>query len=430
MREKLWTVGLAACLAAGAWACGQSPRGPGSVEAKAGAPLAGADLDEGLAAAPGRGRGRNRDGAPGRGIGREGGGRGMNRRHVALTPNEERMIHLTTVRADYQSLRSGLQAMGNVYAPAERKAIISYPFPARVARVLVRPGEWVKRNQPVVMLQAEEVGATKAAFLKALADLELAESSCEREKRLVDRGVGARKALLAAESELKVARSSLDAAEKRLHVVGLTDEDVGRIRASGTIDPEITLYAPVAGKIVGATPVLGSMADQSTEILTIMDPTSLCVDAEVYERDLAKLRPGQDVAVTVPAYPGETFVGRICYIGDVVKPETRTITVRTEIDNRRERLKDGMYADVRFFLQDETKVLALPERAILDDQGAKLVFVKTTEGYWPQTVTVGLAQGGYVQVLEGLARGDEVVLDGNFQLKSKLFEEVLKAAGH
>lgn len=427
--KKLCTIGLATCLAFVSWGCGQGPRAAESAGPAATSPAAISGVNDQQAIAGVRGRGRNQNLAPGRGLGR-GAGRGLNRGRVQLTSDEERMINLSTIRADYRPLRSGLQAMGTVYASPDRKAIISYPFPARISRVLVRPGAWVKQNQPVVVLQAEEVGLAKTEFLKALTDVELAESNHERESRLVDRGVGARKALLSAEAELKVARASVDAAEKRLLVLGLTKEEAAGVRANGNIDPMITLYAPVGGKIVSSTPVLGSMVDQASEILTIMDPTTLCVDAEVYERDLAKLRQGQQVVITVPAYPGETFSGRICYIGDTVKPSTRTVTVRTEVQNRNERLKDGMFADVQLFFQDETKVLALPERAVLDDEGGQIVFVKTAEGYEPQPVSVGMRQAGYIEVVDGLEQGDEVVLDGNFQLKSKLFEEVLKGHGH
>lgn len=425
--KKLCTIGLATCLAFASWGCGQGPRAADSAEP---APVPPPGISGGNGAQSiNEGRGRNQDLAPGRGLGRRA-GRGMNRGRVRLTPDEERMIDISTVRVAYRPVRSGLQAMGTVYASPDRKAIISYPFPARISRVLVRPGAWVKQNQPLVLLQAEEVRLAKSEYLKALTDLELAERNHERESRLVDRGVGARKALLAAEAELKVARASVDAAEKRLIVLGLTKEEVGDVRASGNIDPTIILSAPISGKIVSSTPVLGSMVDQSTEILTIMDPTTLCVDAEVYERDLAKLRPGQEVVITVPAYPGETFSGRISFIGDVVKPTTRTVTVRTEVQNRNERLKDGMFANVQLFLQDETSVLALPERAVLDADGGQIVFVKTADGYEPQPVTVGVRQAGYIEVVDGLVQGDEVVLDGNFQLKSKLFEEVLKGHGH
>jgi RND family efflux transporter MFP subunit len=262
------------------------------------------------------------------------------------------------------------------------------------------------------------------------AALELAESSYEREERLLARGVGARKAFLAAENQRKLARSDLESAEKRMRVLGLSEAEVEAVRTSGDVDTRITLYAPIAGKVTDTTPVVGSMADPSTTLLTIVDPRTLCVDAEIYERDLAKLHAGQEVAVTVPAYPGETFRGRIGYIGDEVKAETRTITVRTEVENASERLKPGMYADVKLFLEEEAPALALPERAVLDHLGEKMVFLKTEEGYLPQAVQVGTRQGGYVEIVRGLEEGDEVVLEGNYQLKSKLLEAALQGVGH
>jgi len=366
---------------------------------------------------------------PRRGFGRRT-GRGWGRHHVLLTPDEERMVHVSTVAAELRPLRSRLQAMGTVYAPPDRKAVVSSAFPARVGEVLVRVGQWVRRGQPLVVLNAEAIGEAKSAYLKARAALELAESSYEREERLLARGVGARKAFLAAENQRKLARSDLESAEKRMRVLGLSEAEVEAVRASGDVDTRITLYAPIPGKVTDTTPVVGSMADPTAAILTIVDPRTLCVDAEIYERDLAKLRTGQEVAVTVPAYPGQTFRGRIGYIGDEVKAETRTITVRTEVENAAERLKPGMYADVNLFLAEETPALALPERAVLDNLGEQMVFLKTEEGYLPQAVQVGTRQGGYVEIVRGLERGDEVVLEGNYQLKSKLLEAALQGVGH
>jgi cobalt-zinc-cadmium efflux system membrane fusion protein len=366
---------------------------------------------------------------PRRGFGRRT-GRGWGRHHVLLTPDEERMVHVSTVSAELRPLRSRLQAMGTVYAPPDRKAVVGSAFPARVGEVLVRVGQWVRRGQPLVVLNAETIGEAKAAHMKARAALELAESSYEREERLLACGVGARKAFLAAENARKLARSDLESAEKRMRVLGLSEAEVEAVRTSGDVDTRITLYAPIAGKVTDTTPVVGSMADPSAAILTIVDPRTLCVDAEIYERDLAKLRTGQEVALTVPAYPGETFRGRIGYIGDEVKAETRTITVRTEVENAAERLKPGMYADVKLFLEEEAPTLALPERAVLDNLGEQMVFLKTTEGYLPQAVQVGTRQGGYVEIVRGLERGDEVVLEGNYQLKSKLLEAALQGVGH
>jgi cobalt-zinc-cadmium efflux system membrane fusion protein len=426
MRKSVRAVLLVAALPGLALGCRghSSNRPPGGNRADA----APAPSPESVATGEGR-RGPVEHQVPRRGFGRRT-GRGWGRHHVLLTPDEERMVRVSTVAADYRPLRSRLQAMGTVYAPPDRKAVVGSAFPARVGEVLVRVGQWVRRGQPLVVLNAETIGEAKAAYLKARAALELAESSYEREERLFARGVGARKAFLAAENQRKLARSELDSAEKRMRVLGLSEAEVEAVRSSGDVDTRITLHAPIAGKVTDRTPVVGSMADPSAAILTIVDPRTLCVDAEIYERDLAKLRTGQEVAVTVPAYPGETFRGRIGYIGDEVKAETRTITVRTEVENAAERLKPGMYADVSLFLEEEAPALALPERAVLDNLGEKMVFLKTEEGYLPQAVEVGTRQGGYVEIVRGLERGDEVVLEGNYQLKSKLLEAALQGVGH
>jgi RND family efflux transporter MFP subunit len=195
------------------------------------------------------------------------------------------------------------------------------------------------------------------------------------------------------------------------------------------VNPTISLYAPIGGKIIASTAVQGAMVDQNTEILVIMDPTVLWVEAEIYERDIAKIRVGQDVEVSVPAYPGEAFPGKISYIGDVMREDSRTITVRTEIRNREYKLKPGMFSDMVVFLNHPDEVIAVPAAAVLDERDQKIVFISVAGGYRLQPVKLGIKEGGYWEVLEGLAEGDEVVTAGNYQLKSKLYEEILRSSG-
>ena len=375
--------------------------------------------------------------APGKGRGQQAVGRGFSRRNrrawgpgevVELSKEEMEMIKIETVQATFSSLRSQLFAMGKVLAHPLKKAIVSYAFPARISQIHVRIGDWVKPGQILVTLQSEEVGSAKSEFYKAMADYELAEVNFEREKSLFDRGVGAKKNFITAEAELKVARASLNAAEKKLHVLGFTEKQVKTISETHQINPVITLFAPIRGKIIENNAVLGAMIDQTTEILTIMDPTILCIDAEIYEKDIAKTRIEQDVEITVPAYPGESFMGKTCYISDVLKEETRTITVRTEVENTGYKLKPGMFADIKIFLNHQTKVLVLPREAILYEKDEKIVFVKREGKYFPQIVQTGIREKGYVEILSGIREGDEVVTKGNFQLKSKLYDEILKKA--
>jgi cobalt-zinc-cadmium efflux system membrane fusion protein len=348
---------------------------------------------------------------------------------INLSDEEKKAIEIETVVVSYKSITSQLQAMGKVLAHQFRKAIVSYAFPARISQIQVRIGDWVKPGQELVTLQSEEVGKAKSEYYKAVADYELAKSNYERGKRLFDRGVGAQKNLLISDAELKVSQANLNAAEKKLHVLGFTEAEVKVIAETHQINPVITLFAPISGKIIQNNAVLGGMIDQSTEILTIMDPGLLWVDAEIYERDIAKVKIGQSVEVIVPAYPTETFAGKISYISDILNEKTRTITVRTEVENKSYKLKPGMFASIKISLNHQSKALVIPGEAVLDDKDNKIVFIKKDGSFYPQLVEIGTKENDDVEIIKGLQAGDEVVTKGNYQLKSKLYDEILKKAG-
>ncbi|MFH1765276.1 MAG: efflux RND transporter periplasmic adaptor subunit, partial [Gemmatimonadota bacterium] len=349
---------------------------------------------------------------------------------VLLTDVEVESVRIQTVAAEHRSLASYLSAMGRVLAHQYRQAIISYPFPARIAEIHVRAGDWVRPGDPLVVLQSEEVGEATSAFYSANADHELAQVNFERESQLFESGVGARKNLSSAEAGLRVAEASLNAAEKKLHVLGFTEEEIGVLSETHQVNPIITLFAPIAGKVIENDMVLGGMVDEATEILTIMDLSRLWVEADVYEKDIARIRNGQKVVVSVPAYAGDSFRGVITYVGDVLDPDTRTITVRTEVDNTDSKLKPGMFAALAIELSQNGTALVVPSEAVLDDEGEYLVFIRLDGNrFEPRHVTVGTRENGFIEVTGGLEAGEQVVTNGNFQLKSKLYEAVLKA-GH
>ncbi len=383
---------------------------------------------------PGRGFGPGR-GADVRGVrhGLERGGGAARLRAAAesirLTEAETVAVEIETEPVSFRPMVDKLQATGKIQAHQFGKAIISYPFPARISQIHVRPGDWVNPGQSLVTLQSEAVGETKAEYFKALADLDLAVNNLEREKRLFERGAGAGKNLQAAEAEWKVAEAARNAAEKKLHILGFTEEQVRAAGAVHEINPLITLFAPIAGNVVDNNAVLGGMVDQATEILTILDPRRLCVDADIYERDIARVRLGQRVDVSVPAYPDLVFKGMLKYVGDVLKEETRTVTVRTEVENEGRRLKPGMFATLDIVLEENSRALTVPVAAVLDDGLEEIVFIRKDGEFLRRVVRTRSKVDGYLEVTDGLSEGEDVVVKGNFQLKSKLYDEILKAAG-
>jgi len=338
-------------------------------------------------------------------------------------------IEVDVVRS--KETKSVLEAMGKVLAPRPQTAIVGHAFSARVSEVHVKLGEWVDNGRKLVTLESQEVGTAKSDFFKAIADLELAKQNYEREKELFENEVGIEKDLRAAEAEYKIAQANHEAAEKRLHTFGFTEEQVKEIVETHQPHAAITLYAPIAGKIVEINAILGDLIDEETEIMKIIDPTLLWVDAQVYERDISKVKIGQSVEIKVPAHPDEVFHGKVSYIGDEVDEETRTITVRAEVNNEEAKLKSGMFADVDILMNGNTETLVVPKSAVLEDGRQKIVFVKAEDSFLLREIETGVANGDdYLPVQSGLDAGEEVVITGSHLLRSELKEDLLRHAHH
>jgi len=349
---------------------------------------------------------------------------------VRLSKASQEMGGIDSELVEYQETKSVLRANGKVLAPKPQTAIVGHAFSARVAEVHVKLGEWVEKDQELVTLECNEVGTAKSEFFKAIADLELAKQNFEREQQLLKDEIGIEKDFRAAEAEYKIALASREAAEKRLHIFGFTEEQVTEIAETHQIHAAITLYAPIAGKIVENNALVGALIDQGTQILKIIDPTLLWVDAHVYEKDISKVKVGQKVEIEVPAYPDQIFHGTVSYIGDEVNEETRTIAVRSEVNNDESKLKPGMYADVSILMNGNEKTLVVPKSAVLEDGRQKVVFVKAEDSFLLREVETGPANGDCLPIVNGLDNGEMVVIKGGHLLRSELKEDLLRHAHH
>jgi cobalt-zinc-cadmium efflux system membrane fusion protein len=344
---------------------------------------------------------------------------------VTLSAGEKSKTRIKTITVQANSIQSTLRAMGKVLAQSDGKAIVGYTYPGRLIKLHAVLGQWVKKGAPLATLECEEVGNTKSEYLKAFSERLLAQQNYDREERLFTKEIGAKKDFLEAKTQLEIAVSSLEAAEKKLLVMGFSKARVDEFTGSKNISPYVVVGAPIDGKVVQIDAVLGAMIEPTTEIMVILNPTYLCIDAEIYEKDLAKIKTGQEVQITVPAYPAETFIGKIYYIGDIVHPETRTITVRTRASNKDFKLKPGMFADITILVEQREKAITVPSEAVLDDLDQKIIFVQEDGSFICKTVEVGAAFNGYIEIKKGLELGEAVVVEGNYQLKSKLYEETL-----
>lgn len=222
------------------------------------------------------------------------------------------------------------------------------------------------------------------------------------------------------------AAALLASARRRLLYWDVPDSVVDRIESTGEVTKTLTLRAPTNGYVVDKPVLAGQQIMSGTSVYKIADLSTVWIEGEVFEQDVALVRLGERVAVDMQAYPGERFAGRISYINPVLNPESRTVRVRVEMANPNLRLKPGMYATIRISGAGGATMLSVPRSAVLATGRRVVVFVKRADGLLePRDVTLGAANDERVSILGGLSLGDTVVAAATFLIDA---ESNLKAA--
>ncbi|MBI4716035.1 MAG: efflux RND transporter periplasmic adaptor subunit, partial [Nitrospirae bacterium] len=261
-------------------------------------------------------------------------------------------------------------------------------------------GRFVRRGDPLLTLYSPDLVTTQEEYLLARGTRDRVEA--------------------APVSHVRNGAETLAAsARDRLLFYDLTDSQIAELERRGSPEREMTLFSPIDGFITKKTALQGMYVTPETELYEIADLSTVWVYADVYEYEIPRVRTGQEAAVTLTAYPGETFHGRVTYVSPTLDPETRTVRVRTEFPNPGGRLKPGMYGDVeiRMALQ---KGLAVPQEAVLDSGARKIVFVDQGDGmYAPREVRLGGKVDHFYPVLSGLTPGERVVTSATFLIDSE-----------
>ncbi len=205
-----------------------------------------------------------------------------------------------------------------------------------------------------------------------------------------------------------------------------TGDVLALVQTPELLGKPLEIKAPRDGIITERQSVVGELVDKTTTIYTISDPGDLWVIAEVKERDLGALKPGQEATFRTLTYPGEEFHGRVARLGNQIETDARTLEARIETPNADGRLRPGMFADVEITTQILDGVVVVPVTAIERDGDSQVVFVETGEGkFEKRPVTLGLKEAGRTQVTEGLNADERVVTEGGFILKSEMLKDEL-----
>lgn len=211
----------------------------------------------------------------------------------------------------------------------------------------------------------------------------------------------------------------LNAARRKLQLLNVADDDIAQLEANRRPKDHMTIYAQFGGTVLEKLLQPGSYVMPGEKLFSLSDLSTVWMYADVYEKDLANVKPGQPVAVTTATFPGETFTGQVTFINPILDDATRTAKVRVAMANPDGRLKPNMFinAAIRIPLGE---TLVIPESSLLDTGTSKLVYVAQDENtFVKREVTVGQETDGYIQVLSGLNPGDTVVTAATFLIDSQ-----------
>ncbi len=342
---------------------------------------------------------------------------------------------LSMARATIRPSGAGRVLNGEVSLDADRAVWITPRMPGVVRSMQVDVGSPVAQGQVLLVLDSPDVAEARAAWRRANTGRRLAEATVAREAELYARRVCPKKDLLEAEAARDQARAEEMSAASRLAGCGLDpaslESDPGD--ESTGAESRYAIRAPFSGRVLERSVHLGASVEPGQELLLIGDTSRMWVQARAYERELAGIlgaeaRGDVEAELTVPAYPGRTFRGRVDRMSGIIDEATRTARIRIIADNPDELLRAGMFARVNLLLGGGAAALAVPVEAVLEDAGRSFVFVPTVSPYFVRRpVRVGRAADGWVEITDGLREGDAVVARGAFQLKSDVLRSKMGA---
>ncbi len=348
---------------------------------------------------------------------------------VKMSAEVQKQSGVVVAQANKQRLAGVISATGKVEANADKIAHVSPRISGKVVTVKSSLGDSVAAGQVLVTLDSVELGEALSRYHQSKTKFALAQSNMDRIKTLVDKKIAARKEILQAETDYKTAQTEMHTDEERLSLYGVVLSD---LKGDSHKKPFLPVRSPISGIITEKHAIVGELSDPSKSLYTVADLSSVWVLVDIHEKDLAKVRRGQAATVIVGAFPDQKFRGRITYLADQVDEATRTVKARVEVANPGRKLKPEMFATVELAMaSDAPPVLAVPEEAVQELDGKKLIFVaeKETE-FEPRPVELGRASGGMVEVVSGLKEGERYAVKGAFTLKSELKKGELEGHEH
>jgi cobalt-zinc-cadmium efflux system membrane fusion protein len=319
----------------------------------------------------------------------------------------------------YSELSDTLRVAGQIDFDEQSLTRIGASVTGRVTQIQVALGSVVDKGDVLATINSSELSSSQLAYLKARSEKELHRRNVERAKTLFASDVISAAELQRRENEFEIASAETRAAQDQLRVLGVSPQAVERLGSTGAIDSGSSVMSTIRGVVVERKVATGQVVQPSDVMFVVADLQRVWAVAQVPEQQVAQVKAGQSVHIEVPALGHEKMLGKLIYVGQTVNPETRTVLVRTELDNKNGRLKPSMLATMLIESAPIPRVV-VPSSAVVRQDDVDHVFIEQSDGKFRLTpVKLAAEQNSQRVVLEGIKPGMRVVSEGAFHLNNQ-----------
>lgn len=335
---------------------------------------------------------------------------------IRIAPGALEKMGIASEPALKTEFRETAELVGEVLPNPDRIARISARIPGRVSAVHFTEGSKVKKGQILAEIESPEASRLRSKFLSSYSKYLAAEKNVQRIRELAKLRLAGDQELVNAESEFKVQEAEWKGDRANLSVQGIPVPDFSR--SGDAAVGRIYITSPLSGIALSRDAVPGAQVDASAVLGTVGDISEVWFMIKIFEKDLSKIREGTGARIILNAYPGETFEGRVDFIGNQIDPGSRTVNGRIVLKNRESRAKIGLFGKALIDIQDDS-VLQIRSSALFESDRKKFVFVERSKGeYEAREVKTGRVSEDSLEILSGVIEGEKIIIKGVFSLKS------------
>lgn len=336
---------------------------------------------------------------------------------VTVTP--ELLKRLSIAAVGEGEMTETIRVPARIEVDEQRVARIGAAVTGRLTEIHADLGQRVHRGDVLAKLHSAELSSSQLAYLKAVSQEGLQMRAVSRAKLLFESDVISAAELQKRESELLQAEAERQTSHDQLKVLGMTEADLNKLAQTRAVHSLSSVVATLEGAVIERKVTQGQVVQPADALFTIADLSHVWLVAEIPEQQAGLVRTGGVTEADIPALSGSSIKGKLIFVSDTVKPDTRTVTARMDVENPDRLLKPGMLASMLIRGAARNRVM-VPVVAVVREDNKDYVFVQLDDKRFQlRQVKLGQESAGVAPVLEGLAEGEKIVTDGAFHLNNE-----------